>query len=150
MGNIPDLNKKEPGIFGRAWIDTKNMLTRKSRAGRSIGRTPYFIIIGMVLFSSYAAFVNYGGFNSSFWEAFLASAGMGLFLLLWGVITIFLGMLAKYLRRSLWPNSFRAASQAEDYFESAAEDEESDENPPRKDEGWKPMTDEDWKMIKRL
>ena len=133
---------KDVGIIAHAWIDTKNTLLRKNRAGKQISVSFLFIFVGIILFPTVIAFLNYGGFKGLFWESFLTNVVMGLIVLLWGMITIFLGMIAKYLRRSLWPNSFKGVSEAEDFFENAVEDTEDDPTPP--------MTDEEWEMIRKL
>jgi len=145
MGHAPqgeeEANGKH-GVIGRAWIDAKNTLTLKNRAGRSLALPTCVILVGIVLFSIAAAFLDYGGANSRFWEAVLASVCMGLLLVLVGLIALFLGMIAKHLRRSLWPNSFTAVSEAEDWFENAVDDETGAEDPP--------MTDEQREMLRKL
>ena len=144
MNLTPDTDEKkakEVGIIAHAWIDTKNTLLRKNRAGKQFS-VYFLIIIGAILFPTVIAFMNYGGFGRLFWEAFLANAAMGLILLLSGVIALFLGLIAKYLRRDLAPNSFQVLSEMEDAFENASEDTEGDATPP--------MTDEQWERFRKL
>ena len=147
MSNTPGNNEettRETGVFGSAWIDFKNLVTGKSRAGKA--RFKALIVFSLpFLFSIAVALVNFGLFSSRFWEAFFSQLVLALVFLLWILLVSYLGMVAKHLRRALWPNSFKAAAEMEDYFEGECVDEAREEG-----EAERPMTEEEWEFYRKL